>query len=156
MPTDRCDPTQIMRFGSLASHLAVVLLLAVSLGSHPGPDPDRALERVQRGLESADPDLVLTDMPSRVEIVLFGQGGMFGRAQATLVLRDFFRRHPPGQVAFSEPSSSEEGQTATGRYRTNSGGTPLSVRVTHRARGNDWSLASIRIDQRSAARSGGR
>ena len=31
MPTDRCDPTQIMRFGSLASHLAVVLLLPVLL-----------------------------------------------------------------------------------------------------------------------------
>ena len=144
-----------MRFGSLASHFAVVLLLSLSLGAHPEPDPDEALARVQRGLESADPDLVLSDMPSRVEIVLFGQGGMFGRPQATLVLRDFFRRHPPGQVAFFEPSSSEEGQTATGRYRTNAGGTPLSVRVTHRARGGEWSLASIRIDQQ-AVRSGRR
>ena len=142
-----------MRFGPLVTRTAALVLLAISLGAHPQPDPDAALGRVQRGLQTADAELVLTDMSSRVEIVLFGQGGMFGRPQATLVLRDFFRRHPPSQVSFSEPSSSEEGQTATGRYRTNSGGTPLNVRVTHRADGDQWELASIRIDQRSAVRS---
>ncbi len=145
-----------MRLGHLASHVAVLLLLAGSLSAHAQADPDAALGRVQRGLQSADAGLVLTDMPARVEIVLFGQGGVFGRPQATLVLRDFFRRHPPSQVRFSEPSSSEEGQTATGRYQTNAGGAPLSIRVIHRADGDRWQLASIRIDQRSSARSGGR
>lgn len=145
-----------MRFGTLAPRAALLALLAVSLGAHPQPDPDAALQRVQRGLQSADASMVLTDMPSRVEIVLFGQGGMFGRPQATLVLRDFFRRHPPSRVTFSEPSSSEDGQSATGRYWTDAGGTPLSIRVTHRADGDRWELASIRIDQRSAARTGGR
>lgn len=143
-----------MRLGPLATRTAALVLLMVSLGAHPQPDPDAALERVQRGLQAADAGLVLTDMSSRVEIVLFGQGGMFGRPQATMVLRDFFRRHPPSQVSFSEPSSSEEGQTATGRYRTNSGETPLNVRVTHRADGDQWELASIRIDQRSVVRTG--
>lgn len=143
-----------MRFGPLASRAALFLLLAVSLGAHSLPDPDEALARVQRGLQSSDPALVLTDVPTRVEIVLFGQGGMFGRPQATLVLRDFFRRHPPSQMLFSEPSLSEGGQSATGRYSTNAGGT-LNVRVTHRLDGDQWELASIRIDQRSF-RTGGR
>ena len=144
-----------MRLGPLASRAAAIALLAVTLGAQPLSDPEAALGRVERGLEAGDAALVLTDMSSRVEIVLFGQGGMFGKPQATLVLRDFFRRHPPGGVAFSEPSSSEDGQTATGRYRASTGGSPLSIRVMHRADGDRWELASIRIDQRSTVRSSG-
>lgn len=145
-----------MHIRPLASRVAALALLALTLGAHPQSDPDAALARVERGLEGGDADLVLTDMTGRVEIVLFGQGGVFGRPQATMVLRDFFRRHPPREVSFYEPSSSDEGQTATGRYSTSSGGTPLSVRVLHRADGDRWELASIRIDQRSTVRAGGR
>ena len=133
------------------------LLLALTLAIAGGaPAQDDVLARVAGGLEDGDPDAVLTDVSSRVEVVLFGQGGMFRRSQATHVLRDFFRRYPPSRVAFSQPSSSDEGQTATGRYWSSAGGEPLSVRVFHRADGDGWELASIRIDQRSVARPGGR
>ena len=145
-----------MRPASLASRASALLLLTLFLvGGAPVPQDD-VLRRVADGLEGADPDAVLTDAPGRVEIVLFGQGGMFRRPQAEHVLRDFFRRYPPDRVAFSEPSSSEDGQSATGRYWPQSGGAPLNVRVLHRTVGENWELASIRIDQRPVVRANGR
>lgn len=145
-----------MRIAPLASRLTLLLLVFVLGGGAPGTSQDDALERVANGLEAADADLVLTDAPDRVEVVLFGQGGMFRRAQATHVLRDFFRRYPPDRVAFSEPSSSDDGQSATGRYWPETGGAPLNVRVLHRVDGEDWELSSIRIDRQPVVRTGGR
>ena len=145
-----------MRIAPLASRAAALLLLTALVGAHVPAGPGDALGRVAQGLERGDPDEVLADVDGRVEIVLFGQGGVFRRAQATHVLRDFFRRYPPGSVTFYEPSSSDDGQTATGRYLPLAGGTALSVRVMHRVSGDDWDLASIRIDQRSAVRPNGR
>lgn len=146
----------------LASRTLALFLLVATLGAHApaGPDlgPDEALGRVAQGLRDGDPDAVLADVDGRVEIVLFGQGGVFRRAQATHVLRDFFRRYPPGTVAFSEPSSSDDGETstATGRYTPRSGGTALNVRAMHRAAGAGWETTSLRIDQRPLVRPTGR
>ena len=128
--------------------------LVMTLGAGHPPPNNEVLDRVETGMEAADASAVLEDAGTRVEIVLFGQGGVFRQAQAGHVLRDFFRRHPPDRVEFSEPSSSDDGQTATGRYYTRAGGAPLSVRVMLRGAGSEWELASIRIDQRTVRPSG--
>ena len=155
-PADGIPTPALMRPASLASRVAALLFLTVFLAGGTPAVQDDVLRRVAAGLEGADPDAVLTDAPDRVEIVLFGQGGMFRRPQAEHVLRDFFRRYPPARVAFSEPSSSDDGQSATGRYWPQSGGAPLNVRVLHRAVGESWELSSIRIDQRPVVRTSGR
>lgn len=141
-----------MRF-ALAPRAAALLLLTAIAGAQAPAGPNDALGRVEQGMEAGDPNLVLSDVDGRVEIVLFGQGGVFRRAQASHVLRDFFRRYPPGQISFSEPSSLDDGQTATGRYVPRSGEGTLRVRVMHRVTGGDWVLASIRIDQLPVGRS---
>ena len=138
----------------LAARLLLFTVL-VTLGAVPPAPANDVLVRVERGLEAADPDAVLAASSDRVEIVLDGQGGVFRQAQASHVLRDFFRRHPPERVEFSEPSASDDGQTATGRYYTRAGGAPLSLRVMIRDDGGAWVLASLRIDQRSAVRPNG-
>jgi hypothetical protein len=149
-----------MRLPSPFAQWALFPVVAVLLfGGVPLATPqtaDDALARVEAGLEQGDPAAVLVDAPARVEVVLFGQGGTFRRAQAVHVLRDFFRRYPPARVAFPERSSSDEGQTAIGSYWTEDGGAPLSVRVLHRQDGEEWELASIRIDRWSTVRTGGR
>ncbi|MEM0963346.1 MAG: DUF4783 domain-containing protein [Bacteroidota bacterium] len=138
----------------MAPRLAILTLALTLAGGTVAPDDPVA--RVKMGLESADPDAVLADVSGRVEVVLSGQGGMFRRAQAVEILRDFFRRYPPSRVEFSEPSDSDDGQTATGRYHSTAGGARFDVYVLHRRAGDDWDLASIRIDQRSPIRSNGR
>ncbi len=133
-----------------------VLALAVASVSFVTPPTlaqgDEALERVARALEAADSDGVFVDAASRVEVVVFGEGGMYRQGQATHVLKDFFRRFPPSRVTFGEQSSSDEGRTAIGRYWMRDGGSPLNVRVVHRVEGRRWELTGIRIDRGSSFR----
>lgn len=110
--------------------------------------------RVQAALQAADADAVLSGSAERVEVVLFGQGSTYRRAQAGHVLRDFFRRFPPERVAFDTRASSDDGRTAIGRYWTADGGQPLDVRILHRVSGDEWELASVRVDRRAPTGSG--
>ena len=148
-----------MRLSALAVQRAVLLgvfVLALSAMTPGAMSQDDAVARVEAGLEGGDAEAVLVDAADRVEVVLFGQGGMYRRAQATHVLRDFFRRYPPLRVAFGpERSSSYEGLAATGHYWAEDGGAPLSVRVLHREDEAAWELVSIRIEQRSTVRADG-
>ncbi len=112
--------------------------------------------RVEAGLQAGDAEAVFAGSAPRVEVVLFGQGSTYRRAQAVHVLRDFFRRYPPERVALTERASSDDGRTAIGRYWTQDGAAPLTVRVLHRAAGDDWELASIRIERQPLIRGGGR
>lgn len=145
-------------FPAASQRLTWVAALALFLGAVPLAVPqtsDDALARVEAGLRDGDPDAVLADASERIEVVLFGQGGMFRRAQATHVLRDFFRRYPPSRVVFAEQASSDDGQTAIWRYWSEDGGAPLTVRVLHREISEDeWELVWIRIDQRTTVRAG--
>ncbi|MEM6327268.1 MAG: DUF4783 domain-containing protein [Bacteroidota bacterium] len=139
----------------LLSLLAVAFVTASFSPSPTLAQADEALERVANALEAGDPDGVFADAASRVEVVVFGEGGMYRQGQATHVLRDFFRRYPPQRVAFGERSSTDDGRTAIGRYWSRDGGSPLSVRVEHRVSGPTWSLVAIRIDRGSSLRAGG-
>ena len=130
--------------------LAVVLAAALALAG----GPDDALARVESGLREADAERVLDGAEARVEVMLFGQGGMYRHGQAAQVLRDFFRRHPPQRVAFGELATSDDGRAAMGRYWTLDGGAPLALRVLHRRDGDAWRLASLRIDRAAFGRAG--
>ena len=132
--------------------LGLAVLLATGVAAQQMSDE---IARVEAGFRASDPEAVLDGAASRVEIVLFGQGGMYRRAQATHVLRDFFRRYPPERVAFAERSSSDDGRTAIGRYWPQDGGAALTLRVLHRADGSDWALTSIRVEQPSIIRTAG-
>lgn len=145
---------------ALPTLLRSVLLLAVAVASvsfvarPTEAQADEALERVADALEGGDASGVFTDAASRVEVFVFGDGGMYRRGQATQVMRDFFRRYPPERVAFGERSTSDGGRTAIGRYWAQDGGAPLRVRVVHSVDGDEWELVAIRIDRGSTFRSG--
>lgn len=132
----------------------LALLLAAAAPARAQSGSDEALDRVGRALQSGDAGDVLADAGARVELVLFGDGGMYRKGQATHVLRDFFRRYPPERVVFGERSTSDDGRTVVGRYWTRDGGTPLGVRVVHRSEGGLWRLVAVRIDRPSTVRSG--
>lgn len=137
--------------------LLLVLGLVVSVGAgaqDPEPEvnveeaPPDAIEQVASALGSADYDALLDLAQQRVEIRIMGQGSRYSRSQAAMVLRSFFRQHPPERVEFSEHSATQDDRTARGRYHVESGGRPLALRVGFRVSGEDeWALNSIRIER---------
>lgn len=134
---------------------ALVLLAGVAAFAQSALSVDE-VAKVEAGLQAGDAEAVLDGSAARVEIVLFGQGSTYRRAQAAHVLRDFFRRYPPERVSLPERASSDDGRTAIGRYWTQDGGAPLAVRVLHRASGDAWELASVRVERPSLLRGGER
>lgn len=149
---DAVTPLPTLFRSALLLAVAVASVSFVSLPSEA--QADEALERVADALEDGDAGGVFTDAATRVEVFVFGDGGMYRRGQATQVMRDFFRRYPPDRVSFGERSSSDDGRTAIGRYWSQDGGAPLRVRVVHRVDGAEWELVAIRIDRGSTFRGG--
>ncbi len=131
---------------------ALLLLFAWSSWPVAAQQAGTDFARLETAFLASDADALLDGAADRVEIVLFGQGGMYRRAQARHVLRDFFRRYPPDRVAFAERSSSDDGRMAIGRYWAQRGGAPLTLRLLHRADDGAWSLTSIRVEQPSIIR----
>jgi hypothetical protein len=105
------------------------------------------LTRVESAFRAGDAAGLLAEAAEPVDLAIFGQGASYTRSQAALVLQDFFRRHPPAQVAFEEEVVSENRRSVIGHYREAGAGAPSAVFVRLRARGDRWEIRSIRIER---------
>jgi hypothetical protein len=122
--------------------------------AEPAPD-EEVVERVALAFEEGDCEALLDLAASRVEIVLLGQSARYSRGQAVLVLRDFFRRYPPGDVELSERSTVGDGRAAMGRYWSANSTGPFALYVGFRVGDGDaWRLEAIRIERGSFQRTG--
>lgn len=135
----------------------VVLVLFLSLGTAWLPagsgaayaqQDSTALVEVESAFRTADVEALLDGSAERVDVVIFGQGASYSRAQAALVLLDFFRRNPPSDVAFEQQVLAEDRRSMIGHYWIAGDGEPMAVSVRLRARGDDWQVRAIRIERR--------
>lgn len=135
----------------------VTLLLLLGLGPAwlPGgpasayaQDDSTALVEVEAAFRSADVEALLDGAAERVDVVIFGKGASYSRAQAALVLLDFFRRNPPLNVAFEQQVIAEDRRSMIGQYWVADGGDPMAVSVRLRARDEGWQVRAIRIERR--------
>jgi hypothetical protein len=120
--------------------------------SSPVNTDSTALDRVEDAFRAGRADALLSGSADRLDVIIFGKGASYSRAQAELVLSDFFRRHPPGRVSFEQEVLAEDRRSVIGEYWVaEDRAEPISVFVRLRARGARWQLRSVRIE-----RSGGR
>lgn len=106
------------------------------------------LVQVQSAFRSADVEALLHGAAERVDVVIFGKGASYSRAQASLVLLDFFRRNPPRDVAFEQQVIAEDRRSMIGHYWGVGGAEPMAISVRMRARDEGWQIRSIRIERR--------
>lgn len=112
--------------------------------------PNSTVESVVSAFERGDYDALLDLAHRRVEIMILGQGARYSPSQAKMVMRTFFRQHPPERVQLSEYAASGGDRAAVGEYLPQSGEAPLYLYVGLRStRGDRWELASIRIERMS-------
>lgn len=118
--------------------------------SPPALPDSTALDRVEDAFRSGSADALLAGAADRLDVIIFGKGASYSRAQAVLVLTEFFRRNPPGRVTFEQEVLAEDRRSMIGEYRVaEDHAEPISVFVRLRARGPHWQLRSIRIERRS-------
>ncbi len=115
---------------------------------------DETVDLVTAAFESADYEALLDLAQRRVEIMILGKGARYSHSQAEMVLRNFFRQHPPERVELTEQSATDDDRAAMGQYWAESGESPLSIHVGFRvSRDDEWQLGSIRIERPSYQRS---
>ncbi len=126
--------------------------LRVSAAWHDSSD--ETVELVENAFESADHETLLNLANRRLEIVILGQGARYSRSQAEMVLRNFFRQHPPERAELFVHSATNDERTAMGQYWQISGESPLSLHVGFRVDSSqEWRLSSIEIDRPALRRS---
>lgn len=80
--------------------------------------------------------------PAAVDITLEGKPGNYSKAQGELVLRDFFRAHPPDEFSLIHRGQSKGGQPfAIGQYK--SGSDTYRVWLKIRVSGNQQFIEEI-------------
>lgn len=114
----------------------------------PVPSDSTALDRVEDAFRAGSADALLDGAADRLDVIIFGKGASYSRAQARLVLSDFFRRNPPGRVSFEQEVLAEDRRSVIGQYWVaEDHAEPISVFVRLWARGSRWQLRSIRIER---------
>lgn len=138
-----------------------VFLLALGLfAGWPGAVPSAALAQpaasadstalgwVEQAFRTAHVDMLLDGAADRLDVIIFGKGASYSKAQAALVLQDFFRRYPPARASFEQEVLAEDRRSMIGEYWVaEDHAEPVAVFVRLRARGSGWQLRSIRIER---------
>lgn len=110
-------------------------------------EPDTTLlTQIEAGFETSDSAVLLSLAADPIDIALFGQGATYSRSQATRVLQEFFRRHPPEYVMLREEVAADDRRSLVGEYLEVGSTQPAAVFVRLRARGTQWEIRSIRIE----------
>ncbi len=137
---------------SAAFFLALSLVGWPSVGAGQGAalaqSDSVALGRIEQAFRAGDAEALLDGAASRIDVVIFGKGTSYSRAQAGRVLGQFFQRYPPKRVVFEQEVLAEDRRSLIGRYWMAEGEPPpVGVSVRLRARGDGWQLRAVRIDR---------
>jgi hypothetical protein len=75
----------------------VVLIGLIGVGASSWVQTaDQSLAQIEQGLRKGEMELILPYLHDPVEIAIGGKAKMYSRTQASYVLKDFFKMHPPG------------------------------------------------------------
>lgn len=77
---------------------------------------DQSLAQIEQGLRKGEMELILPYLHDPVEIAIGGKAKMYSRTQASYVLKDFFKMHPPRGFTFMHRGRSENVVYAIGAY----------------------------------------
>jgi hypothetical protein len=137
----------------LWTRIAVVMAFVPLVASAQFKDLDAALQSLQRGFGSGDPQAVVAGIAPGDQVMLqfpglIEQSGFFGRDQAAYLLDGLFSKvHPTAFEQQSARKVSAEGQYhITGSWTIQAGGKPdtRELYITLRKQGDKWAVASVR------------
>lgn len=139
-------------------HFATTVLLAAALWTGaPGAlaptayaqADTSALGYVETAFRDGNVGALMDRAGDRVDLIIFGQGASYSRAQAALVLLDFFRQHPPRSVRFEEEVVAEDRRSVIGQYWAAGGSDPVDIFIRLWDRNGNWEVRAVRIERRS-------
>ena len=129
--------------------VATVLLTCAMLFAAPptqGGDND-IVEKVTTAVSRGDVPELVEHAAERVEIAVLGNITVYSRAQATYVLEDFFRAHPPARFVANAPTVAEGSIFVAGRYWYGEDKKRLDIYLRLRRHNDAFLIREIRIER---------
>ena len=131
---------------------ALTVLMMTFIATSPVTAQEN-VNQVFESLRSAFADGAAADVLERaagqLDLTVLGVNALYSRSQATYVLDNFFRLHPPQRCILQAPSEAAGNWFVTGSYRSTNSEQPFSVYLRLSKKGTEWELREIRIDLRS-------
>ncbi|MDR0668265.1 MAG: DUF4783 domain-containing protein [Prevotellaceae bacterium] len=112
-------------------------------GAHEGRDG--LFDQIAKQLAAGDVEALSESFSTTVELDLLGDEGMYSKAQATLVLKQFFERYTPKTFSFKHCSDKQSVKYAVGVLHTRDG-TTFRVTVFVKEDG-DLKMQQLRIEK---------
>jgi hypothetical protein len=102
-----------------------VLLLLTTLASAAGAQqtpPKAPFEGIEKCIKTGDATALSAYFSNTVTCDLLGETALYSKAQATMVLKDFFDKHPPQLFSFNYYNDKQPVKYAIGALQTKDGG----------------------------------
>lgn len=116
--------------------------LLLGMGGHALAQQAEVILQATEAIKAGSARELARFFPASLDITLEGKPSNYSRAQAELVLRDFFRNHPPDEFSLIHRGQSKGGQPfAIGQYK--SGGSTFRVWLKVRVNGNQQVIEEI-------------
>ncbi len=126
--------------GMMMRWMAFCMLLGISVGVFA--QQAEIITLASEAIKAGSARELARFLPASVDITLEGKPANYSKAQAELVLRDFFRAHPPGEFTLIHRGQSKGGQPfAIGQYK--SGSDTFRVWLRIRGSGNQQVIEEI-------------
>jgi len=125
--------------------LASLALLTSRSTSAQDRDPD--LQQVTSAIVRGDERALIAMMSERIELALLGASRQYSKSQATLVLRQFFREHPPRAFRIVDSTRSESGVFLEGVLHTRNSDQTYRIYLRLNHAGGAWTLRELLVER---------
>ena len=101
---------------------------------------------LEKAIESNNSKQIVALSKDKVMVDILGTEGVYGHAQAELVLKGFFSKHPKGTFDYTyEGSPTKDGAFAIGTYKT--GGNSYRITIHYLKIGAGFKVESIAVEK---------
>jgi hypothetical protein len=110
------------------------------------PDGNKAsFDAIETCVRNGDATALSAWFPNTVECNLLGEESIYSKAQATMVLKSFFEKHPPEKFAFKHSSDKQTVKYAIGVLHTKNN-EKLRVTILIKDKNQELKIQQLRIE----------
>lgn len=126
--------------------------LAVALGfllfiGYPVQAQQAELDSIGRLLEEGEVNQLVELAADRIEIRMPDRGGLYSRGQAAFVVRDFWNRHKPLRIEYTDTAAENAHCFASGTVTSGDGAT-MALFIRLKREGDHWQLRELYMEER--------
>ncbi|MDR1405785.1 MAG: DUF4783 domain-containing protein [Prevotellaceae bacterium] len=130
----------------MKKYCMLLLIACLSLPAAAQDSNDKAsFDAIEEGMRNGNAAAVAAYFANTLECSVLGEEGIYSKAQATMVLKVFFEKHPPAAFTFKHSSNRQTVKYAIGDLQTKDGKN-LRVTVFIKGENKELKIQQLRVE----------